>query len=98
MGYPMTYDRVLNRNHLLGNYTHSWDANRVMIDAWFEKQTNDCIKMMSGDLRRLENDAVDGGWYTQQIAQESNTDIDTVQRVLRAFFKDAPRWPPHDEL
>ena len=43
MGYPMSYDRLLHRNSLLGDY----------------QPRNDNLSCIRGDLRRLEHDQQD---------------------------------------
>lgn len=43
MGYPMSYDRVVNRNHLTDDYSTGPEGNRLIC----------------GDLRRLEKDTQD---------------------------------------
>ncbi len=43
MGYPMSYDRVVNRNHLNGDYEEGDFGDRLI----------------AGDLRRLELDSRD---------------------------------------
>jgi hypothetical protein len=43
MGYPMTWVRIIGRNHLHGDYTDADDGRRLI----------------AGDMRRLERDSRD---------------------------------------
>jgi hypothetical protein len=104
MGYPMTWDRVLMRNNLLGNYTHVRN-NTGICDGpgWLSDDAIQRLRMLSGDLRRLERDSVDGDYATKKIATAAGVDIETVKKVLIAFFTDAgyftlPTLPIHDEM
>lgn len=94
MGYPMTYSRVLGRNLLDGNYTNVRQTGTVVV--CLDDNVASTLRMISGDLRRLEQDSVDGKYATQVIADYAGVDIETVQKVLEAFFYGAPELPPHD--
>ena len=94
MGYPMTWDRVIHRNGLCGNYTRLRVGNAV----WPTDDTNRNLLMICGDIRRLEQDSVDGQYATQLIAERAGVDKETVVRVLRSFFNGAPELQPHDEV
>jgi hypothetical protein len=96
MGYPMTYGRLLALNHLAGNYTkvrmlHGGElGTSEPVASW--------LKMIAGDMRRLESDTRDGGVECQRIATEAGVDVMTVRRVLDALFRESPQIPPHDEV
>lgn len=112
MGYPMTYSRVLSRSELRGNYTHVrdygypagtpgainryWDDPKPDPDRPSKDEIRRRLCMIAGDLRRLEADSRDGGYACQRIAAAAGVEIEIVQRVLTAFFEDAPRLAPHD--
>ena len=107
MGYPMTYQRVVNRNQILkgGDYAQAplivFHAPTIMPDyiddpnvnkRAFEaareelERANSMIRMVNGDLRRLERDAVDENATCVRIAQRTGIDEETVAAVLKEFF------------
>jgi hypothetical protein len=94
MGYPMTWGRLLSRNALLGNYTRIRGYGYVLPTT---EQTARLLTL-AGDLRRLEQDSVDGKYATESIAHRAGVDVETVVRVLKAFFDEAPALPPHDPV
>lgn len=98
MGYPMTWGRVLSRNLLTGNYTrlYGWGAVPLTNEAAYPREVVSRLKMICGDLRRLEQDSIDGKYATEIVARRAGVDSETVIKVLTAFFKDAPKLPPHD--
>jgi len=103
MGYPMTYSRVLERNHLLGNYTRARDTWNSEMEPGSFDTTNTVmprLRMLSGDLRRLEQDALQPGTWRTKLAELAQVDEETLVRVLTAFFEDygkpLPKLPPHD--
>lgn len=89
--YPLTYDRLLANRNLFGNYTHARAENGDVVDSQYNAEIVELIKNLSGDLRRLERDSQDGGWYTQKIAQHSGVDVESVKKVLKEFFGVAPK-------
>lgn len=95
MGYPMSWGRVVDRNSLRGNYTKARDCGNTEI-TYLPDCCSSRLRMISGDLRRVEQDSVDGNYPTKEIADRAGVDIETVQKVLRAFFNAAPTIPPHD--
>ena len=104
MGYPMTYPRLLERNSLLGNYTRArdyWNSDIEPGSYYGNNLGMSVLRMISGDLRRLEQDALQPGTYRTQLAKNAQVDEDTLVRVLTAFFEDygtpLPNLPPHDE-
>lgn len=96
MGYPMTWDRVINRNSLVGNYTKARCCGGGVV-AGYQEEVAQHLRMISGDIRRLEQDSVDGDYATKRIAEKAGVDIETVQKVLKSFFEGAPNLPPHDD-
>ncbi len=66
--------------------------------AAYNNEMRDYMKMLAGDLRRLEQDSVDGKEATAWIAKCAGVDNETVIKVLSAFFLEAPPRPPHDEI
>lgn len=110
MGYPMTYDRVLNRNGLCGNYTHVRSSGNG-ISEWdpegriARSELYNCLRMISGDMRRLERDCMDDTAdysHHRRLCEYAGVDSTTLRRVLHAFFTDCgtmplPTRPPHDE-
>jgi len=113
----MTYNRLLCRNSLGGNYTQV--RQYIQPDGtWFSGEdnklhyantemmpgrTDDRLQMISGDLRRLEQDSLQPGYRREQIAKDAGVDEETVVKVLNAFFENhegsyckLPNVPPHD--
>jgi hypothetical protein len=80
MGYPMTYKRVVNRNNLAGDY-HTENGATPM---------QSLVGLVSGDLRRLEQDSRDGQ-YGKQIADAAGVSPEVAAAVLTAFFTDCGR-------
>ncbi len=95
MGYPMTYDRVINRNLLGGNYTSVRYTGTATPILGIEPGEDSRIRMISGDLRRLEQDSV-SGYRLDELAKLAGVEPHVVQRVLGVFFQGAPQLPPHD--
>ena len=81
MGYPMTYPRVIKRNHLVGGYS-------------VEPNTYPAQRLIAGDLRRFEQDARDDR-YGQQIADAAGVPLEIAQRVLTALFTDCGHTQEH---
>jgi hypothetical protein len=82
MAYPMTYRRVLDRNHLQdGDYGQPPAGWRHLT-----AELNQGFAMLAGDLRRLEHDAVDGQALCHEIAERSGQTPEVVASVLREFF------------
>lgn len=94
MGYPMTWARLLDRNMLCGNYSRARSTGGGPISV----QEDHRVRMISGDLRRLEQDSVDGQFATAMIAARSGVDATIVGKVLAAFFHGAPPLAPHDDI
>jgi hypothetical protein len=72
MGYPMNYQRVLNRNNLLGGYG-SLPADPK-------------LRLIAGDLRRLETDAQDDT-HVAAYALLTGISEDKVRHLLALFFE-----------
>lgn len=109
MGYPMTFQRVLNRNGLAdGDYVNSPQrhAKNVNTDATTGTAGEDsfkiaifphlaqrvdgyeqAFKMLAGDLRRLEQDAVDENpnGVCGHIARQTGLEMEVVAMVLKEF-------------
>ena len=73
MGYPMTYDRVVNRGCLHGDYDSPWDA------------LPPSGPQIAGDLRRLEKDQRDDD-HIARYAKVSGATPDQVRTILNHFF------------
>ena len=114
MGYPMTYSRVLSRNRLAGNYTQPrqyapqgwYDCeSKVHHEAGDDGPPfspagdyGDALRLLSGDLRRLERDATEPGWWRRELANRAGVDEETLVRVLTAFWDGAlPPGHSHDD-
>lgn len=103
MGYPMTWRRVIARNGLQeGDYQTapmSWHSRvnireqddempalgkhrRERIEA-YERQA----KVLCGDLRRLESDALDEAAVCNAIHRLTGVAVDDVAAVLQAFMR-----------
>jgi hypothetical protein len=78
MGYPMSYQRVVGRNYLIGDYA----AIPLLAEAPVKRD------QLAGDLRRLEADSRD---ETHLIAYAEHAGITPAQAkaVLDMFFGDA---------
>lgn len=102
MGYPMTWQRIVNRNGLAdGDYGKApdrWALNcnmtkdpslaAGMADHWRQEleRKDRQIMTFAGDLRRLENDVRDEGIVCQRIAHRIQIEPDVVAAVLKEFF------------
>lgn len=74
MGYPMTYPRIVNRNHLQGDYGNN--------PGQPEKGSLDLIR---GDLRRLEKDQRDDS-HVQAYSKAAGITAEQARRMLDLFF------------
>jgi hypothetical protein len=79
MGYPMTYRRVVERNHLEGDYMQlekgqTWTGSLPPISG------------IRGDLRRLERDQRDEP-HLSNYAQKSGATMEQVKIILDMFFE-----------
>jgi hypothetical protein len=86
----MPYRRVVNRNHLHGDYgtnargEHIDFGKQPLIPAAVERT----LQAIRGDLRRLERDALDPDAYILGwISAETGFSIATIQKVLASFFE-----------
>lgn len=79
MGYPMTYRRVVRRNHLEGSYTHHGPTN----PATPELERG----LIAGDLRRLEADSRDDR-HLKEYAASAGITPEQAKKLLDAFFGD----------
>lgn len=80
MGYPMTYQRVLNRNRLKdGDYQES---PPIHINGMTKGQ----IENLLGDLRRLEQDTQDENALVKHIQFRTNIDPEVIAAVLKEFI------------
>lgn len=75
MGYPMTYQRVIMRNRLLGDYGHPGQEPPMRPE----------LAMLIGDLRRLESDQRDAA-HCSAYAKIAGISPDQARSVLDAFF------------
>lgn len=71
MGYPMTWKRLVARNTLEGDYDPALNPKAVI----------------SGDMRRLEADSVDGNYIAGEIARRTDLEVATVVEVLTTWFE-----------
>jgi hypothetical protein len=94
MGYPMTWSRLLERNNLKGNYSRV--APYPVPPDSPPGACRDRLRMISGDLRRLERDSVDGDTASIWIAREAGVSLEDTLKVMKAFFSGAPKVEPHD--
>lgn len=74
MGYPMTWNRLVFRNRLEGNY-------RPLIDG-----KSDPIGLISGDMRRLETDTMDD-LHLNAYAKLSGCTPEQVKIIFAEFFE-----------
>jgi hypothetical protein len=92
----MTVRRVLDRNGLAeGDYAdagrHAANVNlalRVIADVRAERilRYESAMKLILGDLRRLEHDAVDENAIVERVCQMTGIEADDVAAVIRAFM------------
>jgi hypothetical protein len=94
MGYPMTWNRVLQRNSLCGNYTHVRTSDGAIMESGLAPSLIGALRLLSGDLRRLERDATDPGSWRTEIAKRAGVTEEVVVQVLTAFW-DGPLPPRH---
>lgn len=73
MGYPMTYRRFIERNHLKGDY----DTSTMMLPT--------DMGLVRGDLRRLEKNQRDEQ-HLLHYAELAGITPEQVKIVLDAFF------------
>lgn len=101
MGYPMTFQRVLHRSGLnTGNYGQCpprapfWGVNEKpeALATWLPElsrrvaDARSWAMNLAGDLRRLEEDAVDEAAICTQIATRTGLPRDVVAAVLKEFI------------
>ncbi len=84
MGYPMTYTRVISRNHLQGDYDSPDDSCCGFYVC-------SCRRFLAGDLRRLERDQRDS-LHLEMYAKTAGITKKQARKVLDAFFEGFPRW------
>lgn len=99
MGYPMTWRRVKNRNHLSDDLR--WDVfmPRSVDDVKYAEDivgaarrnvenANITFRCLRDDIERMETDALDEGEYgpAWTIARNTGIDQEVVARVLAEFF------------
>jgi NAD-dependent DNA ligase len=77
MGYPMTYDRVINRNWLQGGYPH---------DARVVDRAENIRAAIAGDLRRLEADQRDER-HLKMYARGAGVTEAQAKKVLDMLFE-----------
>jgi hypothetical protein len=101
MGYPMTWIRIILRNGLIdGNYVDSpthWavncnmskesDATMGAVRREYLERFDHKIKMLTGDVRRLEEDVTDEAAICQRIADKLKMNKDDVAAVLLEFMR-----------
>lgn len=114
MGYPMTYRRVLNRNHLAtGSYeaVPQWWPSGMGPVAWdlvgdddrerllgvlhtfhsthksYQDAIDHKLRLLAGDLRRLESDTTDENAVCKDIARRTGVGADVVAAVLLAWMQ-----------
>jgi hypothetical protein len=75
MGYPMTYERVVRRNNLGGDYPNATPAAG--------EGHLGCIR---GDMRRLESDSRDEH-HLQMYAKTVGITVEQAKAVLDLFFE-----------
>lgn len=107
LGYPMTWQRLINRNGLGdGDYDRepeSWRGRsqrlpyvadlftpkeRQLLDQKNadREQVGVAMRLLAGDLRRLEQDAVDERAIARFVAQRTHLELDVVAAVLKEFM------------
>src|SRR5687768_17107454 len=82
MGYPMTWKRLVNRNHLQDSY----DGQPT-----YDDPLHDARRRIAGDMRRIEADMRDNQFLCM-FALHAGITEDQVKLVLDAFFEDRPLW------
>lgn len=78
MGYPMTYRRVIERNHLQGGYFKLKEGETLA-------GALPVIPCIAGDLRRLEQDQRDEQ-HLAEYAEASGATVEQVKKILDLFF------------
>lgn len=71
MGYPMTWKRLVARNGLDGDYDPALNPKALI----------------SGDMRRLVDDSVDGDHIAKEIERRTDIKVETVVEVLATWFE-----------
>lgn len=71
MGYPMTWKRPVARNSLEGDYDPALNPKALI----------------SGDMRRLAADSVDGNYIAEEIARRTGVEVETAVEVLKTWFE-----------
>jgi hypothetical protein len=74
----MTFQRVLNRNRLQ-------DGDYLSPPSQWSGNEEDRIRLLAGDLRRLEKDVVDENGICKYIAGRISIPEETVAAVLKEF-------------
>lgn len=96
MGYPMTWKRVVNRNHLEKD-SPEWLAYKTtsilpeheeLVSHWNKAAEgfNLKVRILMDDVRRLQRDALDEVVIASRIASVTGIDKAAVATVLQAFF------------
>jgi hypothetical protein len=99
VGYPMSYQRVVMRNHLTGGYARDtpdvYEVKQRLVenygidpgdlDELVQGAFNQARAMIAGDMRRLEADSVDER-HLQVYADEANIVSQQAWKVLSKFF------------
>lgn len=104
MGYPMTYQRVISRNWLRGDYTDKAPYRDESGNVAARDTLADFRCMVAGDLRRLERNSRDPR-HLDAYARKTGLTSEQVKAVLDAFFDSdfpcldyerfPPRWTEH---
>ncbi len=71
MGYPMTWKRVIGRNHLSDYETNGYDSTDE--------------GSLKGDLNRLQQNTLDEA-HVKAYAKASGATEEQVQRIFELFF------------
>ena len=88
MGYPMTWDRVMHRNHLCQLHSYSGEVSPYACHP----------SAIAGDLRRLACDLTvpdqGGSWigYPESIAAKTGLTLEQVLLVTREIFHPQGSW------
>jgi len=95
MGYPMTYARVVARNHLDGDYWHNLPLGKLPADGGLALCGDNLIVLpdgkycanqaLAGDMRRLEKDQRDER-HLKAYARIAGIAPEQAKMVLDAFF------------
>lgn len=95
MGYPMTWQRILNRNGISfdkdsASFTpgSGWNLSghtAPVLVLEISRAQSSCRALID-DLRRLTSDTVDERWICDEIYRRTGIEQDVVAAVLKEFM------------